>query len=398
MSAEALGAQLLREVEVERLDDLLRSLQANESSLEQSDTNIEALDLLLNAFKPSPSTSLQQWEAQPTGPPQRTLPGRIPLKDKGASVLEICGAEPCSGKTQLLYHIISLQLLPPEHDGIQLHGRGSAVVLLDLDSRFSILRLRDIMKGYISSCPLSPNQVPDADPSDLIHESLQHLHVFRPQSSVSLFATLSTIEGYLFNTASHLSANRCLGAIVLNNLNAFLWQDRLDEAEDPNHDPTVPYPQSSGLLSHRWRQIVVSLRRLRATFSCNVFATSSALSSLVRASRSTGYPNSSLRPHLPGSWTSFVTVKLIVKRNSVRKFASGMSIEEMTREAGMRREAVEKSGFTAWVDWEGSENWREDVRRAMKRMPGNGRFGFKVTANRVLVGEEAEAAEEEGEI
>lgn len=268
------------------------------------------------------------------------------------------------------------------------------MVLLDLDSRFSILRLKDIMKGYICSCSLSLNQVADADPLGLVYESLQHLHVFRPQSSVSLVATLSTIEAYLFDTASHLSANRCLGAIVLNNLNAFLWQDRLDEAEDPDRDPTVPCPQSSRLLSYRWRQIVASLRQLQAVFSCNVFATSSALSSLVRASRSTGYPNSSLRPHLPGSWTSFVTAKLIVKRNSVRKFASGMSLKEMTREAGMRREAVEKSGFTAWIDWEGSENWREDVRRAVKRMPGYGMFGFKVTADRVVVGE---VEEEEGE-
>ena len=289
------------------------------------------------------------------------------------------------GKTQLLCHIISLQLLPSVHLDIGLQGKGSAVLLLDLDSRFSVLRLRDIMQGHVRSC-FNHCESLNLDIRSLVYDSFQHLHIFRPQSSASLLATLASLEGYLFSITSHFSANRPVGAIVLYNLNAFLWQDRLDEAEDPARDPSSPH-QGSGVLSQRWKHIVASLRGLQCTFSCPIMTTSSALSSLVPTS-STGYPSPSLRPHLPGVWRSFVSTKLIVKRDSVRKFALGVSVEEAARKAEQRREAVEKSGFSACVDWAGSENWREEFRKAVRKLPGCGEVCFRVTADRVVFRQE----------
>ncbi|KAL9598108.1 MAG: hypothetical protein Q9179_004033 [Wetmoreana sp. 5 TL-2023] len=70
-------------------------------------------------------------------------------------------------------------------------------------------------------------------------------------------------------------------------------------------------------------------------------------------------------------------------RETVRKFQYGMSAEEAAREAEQRREAVEKSTFSARLDWSESEAWREDTRNAIKTMGNDTYFAFKITKDGV---------------
>lgn len=91
-----------------------------------------------------------------------------------------------------------------------------------------------------------------------------------------------------------------------------------------------------------------------------------------------GYP--AIRPHLPAAWTNFVTLRLVVERERVVKFAPGLSIEEAESEREERREAVSKSRFLGWINWWGADGWNEGVREGLKGSESGprGMFGFVI--------------------
>ncbi|KAL8795903.1 MAG: hypothetical protein Q9182_007465 [Xanthomendoza sp. 2 TL-2023] len=369
MSVEILGANLLREVKVEGLDEVLRTLRMNHGAQRSNVyTSQTSIDQLLNAFASSRTSSMSL--DQPNAVQHHPNP-----------VLEFVGASPCSGKKQIISHLIARLILPQLYEGCRLGGRESAVILIDSNNSFSILRLRDIMLDNVRLYFHKRSQSLPADViNNLVRSSLDHLHIFRPQSSPSLLATLSNVQSYILDMTSHTSANRTVGAIFLNDLDAFLWQDRLEDAEE---QPIEVKGQRSGLLSSRFRDLVALLRRLQTDFSCPVFATTSALSSTT-FSRIDGHMVPALQSHLPSVWRSFVTARLILQRESICKFHHGMSAEEAVREAGQRRSAVENSMFTARLDWSDSEAWSEDTRRKIKGIHG-GDFTFRVSGNLVEI-------------
>ncbi|KAL8646647.1 MAG: hypothetical protein Q9210_006015 [Variospora velana] len=390
MSVATLGTNLWQEVKEEGLNEVgyrsslvknfwadqtkllhtLRSIYVNQQR--QVHTGQANVDELLNAFASSTRLHIGHDFASAS---------HNAIRHHGRPVLELIGATPCSGKTQLLYHLIGLSLLPSKYEDVSLGGNGTVVILLDLGTRFSLLRLEKVMVTHVQSQfdkrseTFSRNSV-----ESMVRTSLDHLHVFRPQTSLSLLATLSNMQNYLFNTACHVSANRRVGSIVLHNVDAFLWQDRLEDAEDQTHDTAAP--QNAGLLPGRFRDLVAHVRRLQASLSCCVIATSSALST-TSYTRIDGQVVPVLRSHLPNSWRSFVTVRLIVQRDSVRKIPLGICAAEAAAEAGQRREAVEKSVFSARLDWSESDVWREETRSVIKAMDDVGDFLFRITTSGV---------------
>jgi len=287
----------------------------------------------------------------------------------------------------LLYHLISLSLLPAENNGLSQLGKGNAVVLLDLSSKFSILRLYDVMQNMIYSVSsTTPSKLQEQEVSALITDSLTHLHIFRPQSSSSVLATLSALSPYLLaQPSTHFSSARPLGLLALNDLSSFLWQDRQDaEDEEPSIPPNIHAEKANTtLLLHHYRTLVSTLREIQHRFSCTIIATNWALapSTSIAGHRA-------LRPTLPSIWNNFRTVNIVVERDRVRKFGPGMSVEEAVKEAPQRWEAVAKSGFSAWVNWWGSGGWKEEVREGVKGWERGGGFVFRVTGKGVVVGDE----------
>ncbi|KAL9600500.1 MAG: hypothetical protein Q9219_003151 [cf. Caloplaca sp. 3 TL-2023] len=397
MSASNLGATLLQEVEVEGLDEvgatqssqcetwtdqsqLLRTLRSScEAPHSREYTGQSTIDKLLGACQHPDSSRLRH--EHPSNATARLPPDKqsaIP-HNHDCPVLELVGISPCSGRTQLLYYLVGLFLLPSEYDNRPLRGRASAVVIIDLSNRFSVLRLRDIMINHVHLCldslsePASNKAI-----SILIRSSLDHLHIFRPQSSPSLFATLSNLQSYIFDTTSYASGHRQVGSVIVHHVDAFLWQNRLEDAEDPTNEGKTT--QKSTLLSDRFRDLVAHLRNLQDTFSCLITATSSALST-TSYTRVDGLVAPISSSHLPNAWKSFVTARLLVKRDSVQKFVHGMSAEEAAREAGQRREAVEKCTFSARLDWSESDVWKEGTKSAIKALGGGIECHFKVTTS-----------------
>ena len=262
-------------------------------------------------------------------------------------------------------------------------GKGYAVVLLDLSSKFSILRLYNVMYDHLSLiCSTNSFALPHAEISSLISDSLAHLHIFRPQESSSLQATLDSIPSYLLNQHTlHVSANRQLGLIAMNDLSAFLWQDRLNADEDSDPSTTTRKEKANNsLLLQRYRNLVSSLRHIQQLFSCTIVATNWSFAPTTSVAN-----HRSLRPHLPSVWNNFCTVKLIVERDKVPKFGPGMSAEEAANERQQRWGVVEQSGFSGRVNWWGSENWRDEVGEGLGSLARGGSFQFKVTNMGIIV-------------
>lgn len=299
--------------------------------------------------------------------------------------MEITGATACSGKTQLLYHLVSLALLPAEYDGQSTLGKGHAVVLLDLSSKFSVLRLHDVMQNLVSSvCSITSSRLGDQEVSALISDSLTHLHIFRPQSSSSVLATLAALSSYLLaQPSTHFSTNRPLGFLAINDLSSFLWQDRLD-ADEETGIPANFYAEkaNNSVLLQRYRTLVSVLRDIQHRFTCTIVTTNWGVS---LATSKAGHR--ALPPNLPSVWNNFCTVNVVVERDRIKKFGPGMSVEEGLKDGPQRWEAVAKSGFFGWVNWWGSEGWKEEVREGVKGLEMEGCFPFHVTDKGLEVGD-----------
>lgn len=108
-------------------------------------------------------------------------------------IVELCSEESGTGKTQLLYLITAIAILPDTHADNDLGGRNCAIVILDTEGRFDIQRLAEVMKGYILSQLISCTDI-----DEVIHRSLQHAHVYQPQNLTSLIAILSSLQSHLF--------------------------------------------------------------------------------------------------------------------------------------------------------------------------------------------------------
>ena len=244
------------------------------------------------------------------------------------------------------------------------------------------------MHNHISSlCATSTLRLPEHEISSLVSDSFTHLHIFHPQSSSSLLATLASLASFLLSSPStHLSANRRLGLLAINDLSAFLWQDRLD-ADEENALPASNHAEKAFKtpLLEGYRNLTSLLRDIQHLFSCTIVVTNWGLAPVTSVA---GHP--ALRPHLPSLWSNFCTIKIVVERDRVSKFGPGLSAEEAKMEGEQRWEAVEKSGFSGWINWWENEGWREEVREAIRELKTGGRFSFKVTQEGIVLANDCE--------
>lgn len=406
-SALSLGERLLAEIHEESLDEVdilcchirsmpieltcfqvLRDIRTENHS--GCVTHVKEIDDLLDVFlgrtRAGDLPEQHTPAAQETGHSRRRQ--RLP-------VVEITSPSSGDGKTQLIYLIAAVSVLPASFKGVAVGGRDSAVVILDLDGRFDVDRLFDVAKGFVERI-LRPGQaaeetaqpgledqrsvISDSSVASLITAALQHVHIYRPQSSSALLATLRQLDAYLFNTTKHSSATRRLGAILLDSMSAFYYQDRLRDELARTEEIGMSAGdiarardgKTSFHLSVLYREICDELRRLQNVFDCAVLYTTWGIN------RVSGTAAPSFRPHLPPPWPTFPCVRIVVSRDSVRPFAPNASIMGMERDAPIRQSVVQQGKFSAWVDHWGAENWAPSVIAALNRMDGRGGFAFWV--------------------
>lgn len=317
-------------------------------------------------------------------------------------VLEISSPSSGAGKSQLLYYMAAKAVLPFSHHGIRLDGCGSAVVLLDTDARFDAARLRAVASGVVQ---WKRNRAEDERDLALEHadfgldcllqDALQHVHVFRPQSSSALLATLQNLDAYLLDLTRHRSAARPLHAILLDSASAFFWQDRLRDEVARTEEIGCPsaeierdrQQQRSFHLAVLYRELVEELLRLQARFDCVVIYTTWGVSP---AYNHQGLP--SFKPHLPGLWKTFPVLRVVVQRDSVQAFGPETTVADAERDAFTRQTVVLQGKFSVWVDPWGQEDWPPPVVSALDWSGGCCSFAFEVTRDGVFLSSDAGAA------
>ena len=213
-----------------------------------------------------------------------------------------------------------------------------------------------------------------------VKEALEHVHVFRPQSSTKLLSTLEHLSDYLLDESKLSSSYRPLGMIVVDSTTAFYWQDRFD-AEiarlELGQQPSGPEAPSTT------KQIIDALKTLQAKFDCAIlFTRSSTLSLKSRKAITTPHPE---EPTAINPWTAFATLSLNMSRAPVPQFAPTMSIEECLRDKENRRRAVIRGRFVASLDRTTSELWGSGMREAVDKLPRRGNMEFRVTEHGVEI-------------
>ncbi|KAF7436929.1 hypothetical protein PC9H_003763 [Pleurotus ostreatus] len=180
------------------------------------------------------------------------------------NVVEIQGPS-ASGKSHLVYHLVSHCIIPPEYEDCALGGWGKAAMVFDSDNTFSIARVKQILlKRLESRFATQPHLWTAEWRSDIVEKCLDHLHIFKPSSSIQLAATLRNLPAYHTDNLPHTD----IGVLAVDSINAFYWMDRF----------IVEHPSSSGKASkatvNPFQHVISSLRALHAAYRPLILLTS----------------------------------------------------------------------------------------------------------------------------
>ncbi|KAF2099675.1 hypothetical protein NA57DRAFT_55620 [Rhizodiscina lignyota] len=369
MSAQELGKRLLGEVVEVGLDELFREIRHLHDNDGQNYFNIPIIDNLLNemdqrASNPRPVAEHASENAFASSPGHPTALAQTTNIRKRRPIVELTSSRTGAGTTHLLYLIAALAVLPHGLQGTTIGGKDTAIVIIDTDDRFDVQRFARLMNAHISSVceestkdgsspPNSPQQEHQS-PDEVIQRSLEHVHIFRPQSLPSLVATVTSLESYLFDFSAHLSSRKQLGTIILDSASAFYWQHRSDEeaARFRATERGSSVPKGKSELSVYGR-LLKALEKAQDIFDCSVVYTSQSSPISVTSDNNVGGfrvltdPPRVLRQLLPPAWTSFPALTLFLERENAVQFVHGMCVEEAWPERKMRQDIVEKGRFVA---------------------------------------------------
>lgn len=310
-------------------------------------------------------------------------------------------------KTALLDYLTALCVLPLVVDGISLLGKGQVAVYLDSNERFSAVRLARALQG-ISTKSCTAECASDSDQEalrGLISDSLKHVHVYRPQSSSQLIATLRSLPSFLLHGKEHASFERSVGLIVLDSADAFYWQDRvasekmgLDQRFPDNADPeTDSFRRSldsfggtaknqASLQKSVAAETVRLLRQLQRTFECTVVFTTGSSNTHEAHSKSAdnreqdSQRERTSRPDIPAGassnnpWDSLSTMPLVITpSHAVPQFPPSMSIDQCIKDRNTRGAALLRVWYAIRVDWTKSYDWGPLLKTKIQELERNGR-------------------------
>ncbi|KAJ5965271.1 hypothetical protein N7481_011985 [Penicillium waksmanii] len=438
--AASLGASSLAEVHLEGLDQLLHDLANICSSNENPESGplgVPILDALLEVFmlktlRPSELTQRhlqspaqreqnrldnEEMIFQSVDPENDMLPfdpetgqssnaffsNSLYRSKKPCPVVEISSSASAAGKSQLLYYLAASMILPRSYENLPIGGKEAAVIWIDTDDRFDADRLRVVARGIVHQArqTLDPDALNedaggsfDENLESMLVSSLQHVHVFRPQSSSAVLATLLSLDSYLYDLSRHNSASRPLQMLCIDSATAFFWQDKLRDEIARTEDIGRPRVQvdeerelkQSFYLSDLYTELVKELKRLQSRFGCAVVYTTTVTTGRPAPNNNSGpagpYDRGSsrtpsLKPALPAPWGNFPILRLIVYRDAVRPFPPAASVDDAERDASMRQDVVNQGKFSAWINAWDREEWPRRVADGVDWYNG-GSFAFYV--------------------
>lgn len=285
-------------------------------------------------------------------------------------IIELQCLYPGGGKTQLLYHLAAIAVLPAS-----VGGKQAAVAIIDTDGRFSVSRLaHQIKQQAILSLD---NNTANADVEEIMLVALKHVHIFTPQSLPSTIATVKSLSAYLFDPTRHHSFDRTINFIAVDSASVFYWQHRTDADDatllNSTSNSSRPATQPSGYV-----QLAAALKNSVRIFNTPIIFSSWHLGAVKDANSNSGPEALSFRSSLPAPWPNLPTLRLMVHRAPVRKLPVEISVEDALRESEARQKVVEKGKVECFVNESGVEG------RMLQKLRARGAgFDFYITADGV---------------
>ncbi|KIK71163.1 hypothetical protein GYMLUDRAFT_33297 [Collybiopsis luxurians FD-317 M1] len=221
--------QMIQEIHSQSLQSLLATVRSEES---------EPLNLQTSKFDASETRHHSPFDN---------------LRLRRGDVVEIQGP-PASGKTHLLYFLIIKCVIPTTYLSISLGGWDKVAVIFDTDASFDMARFERLLTSHLKVA-LEAIPVSDKVIELLVNQSLRNLHLFCPNSSVQLAATLLHLPSYHKNKLPEAE----IGMVGLDSLSAFYWPDRFT-SEQLRHTN-----RRSMEWDNPFRHVVTALERLHCT-------------------------------------------------------------------------------------------------------------------------------------
>ncbi|KAI4746237.1 hypothetical protein E4T50_03418 [Aureobasidium sp. EXF-12298] len=234
--------------------------------------------------------------------------------------------------------------LPSTNLTKETHSLPTTIALLST-SGINIPRLTQILHQHLLST--TPN-LPLSTAQEVIHTALSHIHIFQPSSLSSLIATVSSLPTYFLDPRNG-SAERRVGAIIIDSPSTFLWADKVGSTG------------TTGQGQSKYPALAATLKRVSTILSAPIVYTTSHFS--ATDTTTTSSDSAALRPQLPSPFPTLPTLRLVIDRNAVAGFNRDIDAETAGKHAEGRDKAVREAGFKVSVNrWsnEGREGGYRD--------------------------------------
>ncbi|CAO1944267.1 unnamed protein product [Urochloa humidicola] len=249
---------------------------------------------------------------------------RAPLRP--GNVVEIAGPSN-SGKSHLLLMAAVQCILPKEWEGIYFGGLGKSVMYLDLDCRFDVLRLAQILRNRIvegsahlrNGKDVTKDEFQCSFENTLFSDCMQRFLYVRCYNSSEFTAALKTIQSQ--------SRSEVLGVsiyfVMIDSIGAFYWIDRASQPVRESKGKSLQTVTET--VVHEIRKFLQLQPALVLVTKAPVYAEGSTTandfnrgsskyvledSTVLRYSRQEEERTLSYREYMPSIWQSFVTHRI----------------------------------------------------------------------------------------
>lgn len=146
---------------------------------------------------------------------------------RAGQILEVAGPSG-SGKTQLLLSAAATSILPVQYQGIHCGGHGDYILYLDLDGKFDVFRLLQILEARCLAALTSARTAPSEHPTlaeAIITNAMSRFHLVQCYNSFELLTTLKSLE-YSWPVLNSHPTKPVISALFIDNTAAYYHIDR----------------------------------------------------------------------------------------------------------------------------------------------------------------------------
>ncbi|KAL8166452.1 hypothetical protein V2J09_007951 [Rumex salicifolius] len=271
---------------------------------------------------------------------------RLPLYP--GDVLEIAGASP-SAKSQILMQAAINCILPKEWKDVQYGGLERAVMYFDLDCRFDILRLSQLLRSRIRDAKGS--KIGNDDNNELIQMCLKRFLYIRCYDSFGFLATLKTLQNKLQSVRTELGVSVHL--LMIDSIGAFYWVDRASTSLPlgPRNRKMISLQSVTEAVVREIKLSLVFQPMVVLATKASIFADKSETNDARRTSRIFSSQDAIVhstthREYMPSIWQSFVKYRVFVHGSNSEASAVSVTDGHVKEKIFVTEWLVPSLGFT----------------------------------------------------